>query len=568
MENIYPLESISIEDAEKKQFRMVECIMHHFTGSESLSRGDLGVNHLHNKPLTTYKAEQVIAEFFHSEDAIMVRGSGTSAIRYALSAVIRPGGKILVHTAPIYSTTKTSFEMFGLQVIRADFNDLNDIRRVMAENTDVEAALVQYARQAKHDSYDMKEVLDTIRSCKDIPIVTDDNYAVMKVTSIGVELGADLSCFSTFKLQGPEGIGVVVGKGKYIEKIHQMHYSGGSQTQGHEAMDVLRGLVYAPVQLAVQGVVGKETLKRLLEGEVPGIKDAFIANSQSRVLLVEFEKPIARQVLIEAEKLGALPNPVGAESKYEFAPLFYRVSGTYMEEDPSLLERMIRINPNRCGPDVIIEVLKKAEALQARFIKGIDADADAFRQVSEAYRMAKDDPARPAAIGQASVIAAEAPLAVMEDSVAALRLAASLPGRCNRNLLSDVYVASYCLYAGLVSAAYNVEANLPSIRKSDPSLAEQMSDRAEELKKGLSIACITDENKQLQKYVKGRPWKITDAGHSSNVLKKEASLLPQSRLATRLRPLASSSHHLKRTSGSSSLYDRSAASVSQLRAML
>ena len=133
--------------------------------------------------------------------------------------------------------------------------------------------------------------------------------------------------------------------------------------------------------------------------------------------------------------------------------------------------------------DFNIEVLKKAEALRARFIEGIDADADAFRQVSEAYRMAKDDPARPAAIGQASVIAAEAPLAVMEDSVAALRLAASLPGRCNRNLLSDVYVASYCLYAGLVSAAHNVEANLPSIRKSDPSLAEQMSDRAEELKK-------------------------------------------------------------------------------------
>ena len=31
----YPLESISLREAEEKQFRMVECITHHFTGTES-----------------------------------------------------------------------------------------------------------------------------------------------------------------------------------------------------------------------------------------------------------------------------------------------------------------------------------------------------------------------------------------------------------------------------------------------------------------------------------------------------------------------------------------------------
>ena len=356
----YPLTSITLEEAMKKQFRMVSCIMHHLEGSEQLSRGDLGVHQPENEPLTTMKAEQAIAEFFDQEASIMVRGSGTGAIRYALASVIKAGDKILIHDAPIYSTTKVSLEMLGAIPVRADFNDLSEIKRVMKEEPEIKAALVQYSRQLIEDSYDMKEVLDTIKGCKDIPIVTDDNYAVMKVEKIGCELGCDLSCFSTFKLQGPEGIGVVVGKKEYVDRIRKMHYSGGCQTQGHEALDVLRGLVYAPVSLAIQAQTGEEILRRLKNKEIEGVKDITIANAQSKVLIVELERPNAREVLKQAEKLGALPNPVGAESKYEMAPLFYKVSGTFLAKDPTLIDRMIRINPNRAGADTVIEVLKKS----------------------------------------------------------------------------------------------------------------------------------------------------------------------------------------------------------------
>ena len=356
----YPLPSISLEEAMKKQFKMVSCIMHHMEGTEQLSRGDLGIHQPENEPLTTMKAEQAIAEFFDQEAAIMVRGSGTGAIRYALAAASKAGDRILIHDAPVYSTTTVSMEMLGLIPVRADFNDLNEIKRVLNEEPDIKVALVQYSRQLIDDSYDMKEVLQTIQECKNIPIVTDDNYAVMKVEKIGCELGSDLSCFSTFKLQGPEGIGVVVGKKEYIEKIRKMHYSGGCQTQGHEAMDVLRGLVYAPVSLAIQAKTGEEILQRLKNKEVPGIKDATIANAQSKVLIVELETPNAREVLKQAEKLGALPNPVGAESKYEIAPLFYKVSGTFLAKDPTLIDRMIRINPNRAGADTVIKVLRKS----------------------------------------------------------------------------------------------------------------------------------------------------------------------------------------------------------------
>jgi len=356
----YPLNSITFEEALHLQFKIVDLITREFQGHEILSLGDLGVVPGLNKPKTTFKAEKVIASVFDAESSVLVRGSGTGAIRYALFAACKAGGTLLVHKAPIYNTTKTSLEMMGIKTVSADFNDLTEIDRVMAEHSEIDAALVQYTRQSMDDRYEIEKVIAEIKKCKNIPVITDDNYAVMKVKKIGTQCGADMSCFSTFKLMGPEGIGCIVGKKEYIDTIIECNYSGGSQTQGFEALEVLRGMVNAPVSLAIQAQVNEELINRLRSGEVTGIKDAFLANAQSKVLLVELEEEIAIEVLTEAEKLGAAPNPVGAESKYELVPLFYRVSGTFREADPSLAKRMIRINPNRSGADTVIRILKEA----------------------------------------------------------------------------------------------------------------------------------------------------------------------------------------------------------------
>ena len=167
-------------------------------------------------------------------------------------------------------------------------------------------------------------------------------------------------------------------------------------------------------------------------------------------------------------------------------------------------------------------VRDEAEILLERFIAGMDKDAEAFKAVSGAFGMPRAfsdiqvdrvsavieelrsagcevsdidaeegmtpelmdqiesglKAVRSASIGEASVAAAKAPLAVMEDSVAALRLAANMPGSSNANLLSDVLVATHCLSSGLLSAFYNVEANLPAIQRRDAALAQEMVEKA------------------------------------------------------------------------------------------
>jgi hypothetical protein len=356
----YPLESITLEKAKEFQFRLVDTITRHFNGSEALSLGDLGVVKGLNKPSATLKVEETLADFFNVEKAVLVRGAGTGALRFGINSIIRAGQSILVHDAPVYPTTEVTIESMGLNIVRADFNDADKIVKVLKENH-IDAVLIQYTRQKIDDSYDMEEVISTIKSVnKTLPIITDDNYAIMKVKKSGAEYGADISAFSTFKLLGPEGVGCVIGKSDYIDRIIKWNYSGGGQVQGHEAMEVLRGLIYAPVELAIQASVNEELVTRLNAGEISGVKSAFIANAQSKVLLVELNENIAKKVLLEAEKLGAAPNPVGAESKYEFVPMIYRVSGTFRAADATLEDRMLRINPMRSGADTIIRILQQA----------------------------------------------------------------------------------------------------------------------------------------------------------------------------------------------------------------
>lgn len=357
----FPLENISIDEAQQRQFTLIDVVTRHFRGDELLTLGDLGVTKGINKPTFTKRVEETLADFFNAERAVLVRGAGTGALRMGFFSFLKAGDRLLVHDAPIYPTSKTTLEMMGIELVYVDFHDSKELNSIILQTPNLKGVLIQHTRQRIDDHYDLSEVIQIIQSLSpNLTIITDDNYAAMKVKYIGVQVGADLSTFSLFKLMGPEGIGLVLGKKELINKIEQVNYSGGSQVQGYEALEALRGLVYAPVMLAIQAKVNEQLLLFLNSGAVKGVKKAYLVNAQSKVILVEFSKPIAKKVLLYANEFGATPNPVGAESKYEFAPMFYRVSGTFLAADPSLENSMIRINPLRSGPETIIRILKRS----------------------------------------------------------------------------------------------------------------------------------------------------------------------------------------------------------------
>ena len=360
----YPLRSISMDKAMEIQFKIIDMVTKNFDGYEVLSLGDLGVVLGQGKPSYTKKAEAVFAGIFDAPSALMVRGAGTGALRLCLAATLNAGDYLLVHDAPVYPTTNTTLKTMGINIIKADFNNISKVSAAINEDKDIiKGVLVQHTRQKIDDSYDFSTIVSHIKSLlPNTPIITDDNYAAFKTEKIGCQAGADLSSFSCFKTLGPEGVGVIIGSEKYIQKIRKEQYSGGSQVQGHEAMTALRGIVYAPVALAIQSQVGEELVRLLNEGAVKNVRRAFIANAQSKVVLVEFDNDCAEELLKLTPKFGAAAYPVGSESIYEFAPMMYRISGTFREHDPELEKRMIRINPMRSGAHTIIRILNEAMA--------------------------------------------------------------------------------------------------------------------------------------------------------------------------------------------------------------
>lgn len=354
----FPLGSLTMEEAQQKQFAIVDAICRRFPGASFLAGGDLGIAPELNQPLVTHRVEQVLADIFQAEAAVLVQGAGTGAIRAGLAALLRPGSMLMVHDAPVYPTTQVVVEQMGITLIKVDYNNICALHQAIAQRQP-DAALIQHTRQCPSDSYVLAEVVEAFRA-QHIPTLTDDNYAVMKVPRIGCECGATLSTFSCFKLFGPEGTGAVVGSRAAVTAIRKTLYSGGSQIQGPQALEVLRGLTVAPVMHAVQAGVTQRLLTLLNNGAIPQVKQAVIANAQSKVLLVEFYQPIARQVLANAEQRGALPYPVGAESRYEIPPLFYRLSGTFREANPDIERFAIRINPNRSGEETVLRILRES----------------------------------------------------------------------------------------------------------------------------------------------------------------------------------------------------------------
>lgn len=355
---IFPLESINLEEAKELQFKLVDIITRHFSGTEFLSMGDVGVVPGLGRPRTTARVERVIAEFFGAEDVALVRGAGTGSIRFALQALLKPGDKILVHDAPVYSTTDTTFRTMGLDIVKVDMNETQKVLEALTP--DIDMVYIQHSRQKISDRYDMYEIIRAIRKVSGVPIVTDENYTVFKTRYIGTQLGANASCFSLFKLLGPEGIGCVVGDKKVIDRVRKMNYSGGGQVQGPEAMEALRAVVYVPVMLAIQSEEIEKVAKAVNEGKIPGAIAAYIANAQSRTVLVELKEPISQKVIEEANKLGAAPYPVGAESRYEITPMFYRASGTFIKDKPKMKDYLIRVNPMRAGSGTVLRILKQA----------------------------------------------------------------------------------------------------------------------------------------------------------------------------------------------------------------
>lgn len=371
----HPLPTTTAEEARAIQQRLVAALMRHLPDG-GLFRTDVGVAPGLGRPATTAGVELALADAFQAPAAALVQGAGTGAIRATLSAGPwrSAGRRLLVHTAPDYPTTAGLFADAGADLVRADANDPQAWEAALADPGCPEWVYLQHTRQQLTDSYDLGTAIEAARR-HGRRVIVDDNYAVIRTPRIGAQLGAAASAFSLFKLHGPEGVAVVVGDQDVVDAVHAANYSGGGQVQGHQALDAVRALVMVPLNWAAQSAASVEVAARLRAGEVPGIADAVLANAQDLCVIALLDQPVADRVRAAAATLGAAPYPVGSNSRYEIAPLVYRMSSSSLAANPELAGWTLRINPMRAGAELVLDLLRRAIATAGETpIHGLAAD--------------------------------------------------------------------------------------------------------------------------------------------------------------------------------------------------
>ncbi|GAB3440832.1 aminotransferase class I/II-fold pyridoxal phosphate-dependent enzyme [Streptomonospora sediminis] len=345
-------------DAEAMQQRLVAAIAAHFPDA-ALFRADAGVVPGLGRPDTTRRAEAALAAAFGAQDACLVQGAGTGAIRTALSAGPWAEGdrRIIAHDAPDYATTAATFRDGAAEVVRADFDD--PAWAGALAHDPARWVHVQHARQRLTDRHQPADVV-AAAAASGRRVIVDDNYAVFRTPRIGVELGAAASAFSLFKLHGPEGVGVVLGDADIVGRARAANYSGGGQVQGHQALAALQALVMVPLNWAAQSRASLALAERLAGGAVPGIVDARPANVQDLCVVALLDRPLATALPGWAARHGAAPFPVGSNSRYEITPLVYRLSSSTLADRPGLRDWAVRINPMRAGADLTESILRAA----------------------------------------------------------------------------------------------------------------------------------------------------------------------------------------------------------------
>ena len=112
----------------------------------------------------------------------------------------------------------------------------------------------------------------------------------------------------------------------------------------------------------------------------------------------------------------------------------------------------------------IIALQKKCDALQKELLDQVPADAEGFLPLARAYSIPKDDPCRDAVLEEATLIACQAPVRIMELCCETLDAIQVFAEKGSRLAVSDAGCGAVIVKSALQAASLNVFINTKSLK--------------------------------------------------------------------------------------------------------
>ena len=224
------------------------------------------------------KIEEIYAKIFKAEDSL-VRAqfiSGTHALAITLSALLRPGEKMLSITGAPYDTlqtvigigkevSKSSLKAYGIEYEQIDLIDNDfDIQKIQERliKNDIKLIEIQRSRgYSTRDSLSIEKIENVIKEIrkvnKEAIIMVDNCYGEFVQEKEPIEVGADIAVGSLMKNLGA-GIATsgayIVGKRDLIELCAERLTAPGIGKEIGPSLNqnplLLKGLFFAPQVVA------------------------------------------------------------------------------------------------------------------------------------------------------------------------------------------------------------------------------------------------------------------------------------------------------------------------------
>ena len=121
----------------------------------------------------------------------------------------------------------------------------------------------------------------------------------------------------------------------------------------------------------------------------------------------------------------------------------------------------------------IIALKAKCDQLQKDLLDQIALDAKGFEPLAKAYGIPKDDPTRDQVLEEATVVACQVPVRIMELCCEALDAIQVFAAKGSRLAVSDAGCGAVCVKAALQAASLNVFINTKTLQNRE--LAEEMN---------------------------------------------------------------------------------------------
>lgn len=124
----------------------------------------------------------------------------------------------------------------------------------------------------------------------------------------------------------------------------------------------------------------------------------------------------------------------------------------------------------------IIALKAKCDGLQEDLLDQVPADAVGFEPLAKAYGIPKDNPDRDRILEEATIVACEVPMKIMELCCEAIEAIGVFAAKGSRLAVSDAGCGAVCCKAALQSASLNVFINTKSLKNRE--IAEEMNAKA------------------------------------------------------------------------------------------